>query len=54
MTYLKLIEKGIAKESLGLMAIPILPLEILFPLIISKYTNGPHPLEFHIKAFPYR
>lgn len=51
---LKLIEKGVSRESLGLLAGLATPFEILLPVIISKWTNGPNPLHFFIKAYPYR
>jgi PAT family acetyl-CoA transporter-like MFS transporter 1 len=54
MTYLKLIENGVAKESLGLMAIPLTPVEIVLPVLISKYTNGPKPLTTFSKVYPFR
>ncbi|XP_055379305.1 acetyl-coenzyme A transporter 1 [Condylostylus longicornis] len=48
---LKLIDAGVPKEKLALLAIPIIPLQIILPVIVSKYTNGPEPLKFYIKAF---
>ena len=54
MAYLKLIEKGVPRESMGLMAIPLVPFEMVLPLIISRYTNGPRPIEFYLKAYPFR
>ena len=54
MAYLKLIEKGVKKEHIGLLAIPLTPFEILLPVFISKYTNGPNPLGFYTKAYPLR
>ena len=53
-TGLKLIEAGVHKENLALMAIPLVPLQIILPWIISRYTNGPRPLDVFIKAYPYR
>ncbi|XP_017487205.1 PREDICTED: acetyl-coenzyme A transporter 1-like [Rhagoletis zephyria] len=53
-TGLKLIEAGVHKENLALLAIPLVPLQILLPWIISRYTNGPRPLDVFIKAYPYR
>ena len=53
-TGLKLIELGVHKENLALLAIPLVPLQIILPWIISKYTNGPQPLNVFIKAYPYR
>lgn len=53
-TGLKLIEAGVARENLALLAIPMVPLQILLPLIISRYTAGPRPLDVFMKAYPYR
>ncbi|XP_050297241.1 acetyl-coenzyme A transporter 1 [Anthonomus grandis grandis] len=51
---LKLVEAGIPKEKLGLMAIPLIPIQLALPVIISKYTTGPKPLDIFLKAIPYR
>ncbi|XP_042342010.1 acetyl-coenzyme A transporter 1 [Plectropomus leopardus] len=53
-TGLKLVEAGVPKEQLALLAVPMVPLQILLPLIISKYTAGPKPLDVFYKAFPFR
>ncbi|XP_048024869.1 acetyl-coenzyme A transporter 1 [Megalobrama amblycephala] len=53
-TGLKLVEAGVPKEQLALLAVPMVPLQILLPLIISKYTAGPRPLDVFYKAFPFR
>ena len=54
MTGLKLIEAGIPKEKLALIGIPIVPIQILLPLFISKYTTGPRPMDVFLRAIPYR
>lgn len=51
---LKLVEAGIPKEKFALMAVPMIPLQIVLPLAISKYTAGPRPMDVYIKAMPYR
>ncbi|UYV82771.1 SLC33A1 [Cordylochernes scorpioides] len=51
---LKLLESGVPRAQLALLAVPIVPLQILLPLLISKYTTGPAPLNVMIKAYPYR
>ncbi|KRT82887.1 hypothetical protein AMK59_4132 [Oryctes borbonicus] len=51
---LKLVEAGIPKEKLGLMAVPLIPLQIALPLVISKYTTGPRPMDLFVKAIPFR
>ncbi|XP_045580785.1 acetyl-coenzyme A transporter 1 isoform X1 [Salmo salar] len=53
-TGLKLVEAGVPKEQLALLAVPMVPLQILLPLIISKYTAGPRPLDVFYRAFPFR
>lgn len=44
---LKLVEAGIPKERLGLMAVPLIPLQIALPLVISKYTTGKNILSIY-------
>lgn len=53
-TGLKLIEEGVPKEKLAMLAIPLIPIQIILPLIISKYTAGTQPLNIFLKAMPYR
>ncbi|XP_062860379.1 acetyl-coenzyme A transporter 1 [Trichomycterus rosablanca] len=53
-TGLKLVEAGVPKAELALLAVPMVPLQILLPVIISKYTAGPRPLDIFYKAFPFR
>lgn len=53
-TSLKLIEYGVPKDKIALLAIPMVPLQIALPFIISKFTAGPKPLTFYLKAFPFR
>jgi hypothetical protein len=53
-TGLKLIEEGVPKETLALLGVPLVPIQIILPLIISKYTTGPNPMDIFLKAMPYR
>lgn len=53
-TSLKLIDHGIPKEKLAMLAIPLVPLQLLLPLIMSKHITGIYPMNFYIKAIPYR
>lgn len=53
-TTLKLIDHGIPKDKLALLAIPLVPLQILLPLVISKHTTGKYPMNIYIKAIPFR
>lgn len=49
-----MIENGVPKEKLGLLAVPLTPLQIILPLMLSRYTNGARPLDLFIKAIPFR
>ncbi|XP_043270716.1 acetyl-coenzyme A transporter 1 [Venturia canescens] len=53
-TGLKLVEAGVPKEKLALMAVPLIPLQIVLPLAISRYTSGGRPLDVYLRAMPYR
>ena len=53
-TGLKLMEAGLKKEHLALLAVPMVPLQIILPWVISKYTAGPRPLDVFLKAYPWR
>ncbi|CAF4973732.1 unnamed protein product, partial [Rotaria socialis] len=54
MTGLELIERGVKKDSLALLAIPLTPLEILLPFFIAKYTTGRKPLNVFANSHPFR
>ena len=54
MTGLKLVEAGVPKDRLALMAVPMSPLQVLLPFFISKYTAGPRPMSLFLRAMPWR
>ncbi|XP_026327161.1 acetyl-coenzyme A transporter 1 [Hyposmocoma kahamanoa] len=51
---LKLIEAGVPREDLALLAVPLIPVQIIMPVVLAKYTTGPAPLSLWLKAFPLR
>ncbi|XP_067645890.1 acetyl-coenzyme A transporter 1 isoform X2 [Eurosta solidaginis] len=53
-TSLKLIDAGVPKEKLALLVIPIIPLQLILPIIVSRYTHGPRPMDIYVKSIPYR
>lgn len=53
-TGLKLVEQGVPKAKLAMLAIPMIPLQITLPWIISRYTSGPKPMNIYIKAMTPR
>lgn len=53
-TGLKLLEAGLHRENLALLAIPMVPVQILLPLLISRHTGGRRPLDVFLRAYPPR
>lgn len=53
-TSLKLIEQGVPKDKLSMLAIPLIPMQIFLPLVISRYTGGARPLNIWIKSMAPR
>eukprot|EP00455_Lapot_gusevi_P041790 TRINITY_DN4888_c0_g1_i2.p1 TRINITY_DN4888_c0_g1~~TRINITY_DN4888_c0_g1_i2.p1 ORF type:complete len:219 (-),score=35.63 TRINITY_DN4888_c0_g1_i2:29-685(-) len=53
-TVLKLIEKGLPKENMGLMALVSFPFEIIFPFLIGKWMSEGSRLQPWLVAFPLR
>ncbi|KAJ8675824.1 hypothetical protein QAD02_011610 [Eretmocerus hayati] len=53
-TGLKMVEAGIPKEKIALMAVPLIPLQIILPIFVSKYTAGSKPMDVYTKAYPFR
>lgn len=53
-TALKLVDAGVPREKIALLVVPLVPLQIILPLVISKYTTGPRPMDVYIKSIPYR
>lgn len=53
-TFLKLVDFGVPRDKIALLAIPLLPLQILLSFIISRFTTGRHPMSFYMKAFKLR
>ncbi|XP_053609109.1 acetyl-coenzyme A transporter 1 [Plodia interpunctella] len=51
---LKLVEAGVPREDLALLAVPLVPVQILMPVILAKHTTGPRPLSLWLRAFPLR
>ena len=39
-TGLKLIEAGVPKETLAMLAVPMIPFQITLPWIVSRYASG--------------
>lgn len=53
-TSLELNEVGVRQDVLALMSAMYVPVEILTPVIVSRWTAGSRPLDVVVGAFPYR
>lgn len=53
-TSLKLIEVGMPKEHMALMAIPMIPVNIVVPILIARWTPSRRPLNLILTAMPFR
>ncbi|XP_053204548.1 acetyl-coenzyme A transporter 1-like [Panonychus citri] len=53
-TSLKLTEAGIPKETLAFLSVPLIPMQMILPWFLSKYTKGPKPLNIFIKSYVFR
>ncbi|XP_050521728.1 acetyl-coenzyme A transporter 1-like isoform X2 [Daktulosphaira vitifoliae] len=51
---LKIIDKGVPKDDLAMIGLLIIPLQIILPVLISKYTSGSKPMNVYLKSIPYR
>ncbi len=46
MAYMKIVEAGVPKEKLGLLAVPLTPLNLLLPFAISRMLDGNSPFKY--------
>ena len=51
---LKMIEKGVPKDKIAMLAIPMIPVKIGFTLIITRFTVGPRPMNVWLISYPIR
>jgi len=53
-TGLKLLEEGVPKEHLAMMAVPMVPIDIILPVVITKYMSSQRPLDVLLRGMPFR
>ncbi|CAB0010652.1 unnamed protein product [Nesidiocoris tenuis] len=53
-TSLKFIANGVPKDKLAILAVPLVPLQIILPVFITKMNNPRRPMDLFLKAYPYR
>ncbi|WAR13838.1 ACATN-like protein [Mya arenaria] len=52
---LKLIDAGVSKTTIALYAVPLVPIQLILPFVISKHSAGPRPLNvFCVSMFVSR
>ncbi|ESO06889.1 hypothetical protein HELRODRAFT_77129 [Helobdella robusta] len=53
-TGLKLIEAGVPKEHLAMLAVPMIPLNIVIPILITRWSSSRKPVNLLLTGMPYR
>ena len=48
---LKLLDQGVPKEKMAMLAIPLTPVQIILPIILAPYTTGDQPLKLWFKSY---
>jgi len=48
---LKLLDAGVPKEKMALLAIPLTPIQIILPIFLAPYTTGSEPLNLWLKSY---
>lgn len=51
---LKLQDLGVPKEHLAYMTSLLMPMYVLLPLLVSKWTSGPRPLSVALRTYPLK
>lgn len=54
LTNLRLIDAGVPRHNLALMSMPMVPINIILPLALSKLVAGPRPFTVFLKSLPPR
>jgi len=54
LTQLKMIERGVPKDKIAMLAIPMIPVKIGFTLLITRFTTGPRPMNVWLISYPIR
>lgn len=48
---LKILDAGVPKEKLALLAVPLTPIQIVLPILFAPLTTGSEPLNLWLKAY---
>jgi len=50
-TQLKILDAGVPKEKLAMLAVPMTPVQIILPIFLTPLTNGARPLKLWINSY---
>ena len=48
---LKILDAGVPKEKMALLAVPLTPIQIILPIILAPYTTGKEPLNLWLRSY---
>ena len=48
---LKLLDAGVPKEKMALLAVPLTPIQIVLPIFLAPFTTGAEPLNLWIRSY---
>ena len=48
---LKILDAGVPKEKLALLAVPLTPIQIVMPIFLAPFTTGDQPLNLWLRAY---
>jgi len=54
MTNLKLIDRGVPKDKIAMLAIPMIPVKIVLTIFLTRFTVGPRPMNVWLISYPFR
>ena len=54
MISIKLVESGVPKEKIAMIAVPMMPIKFAFTMFISRFTVGPRPMNVWLTCYPVR
>jgi len=51
---LKFIDAGVPKDDIMVIRTTMYVVKMIMPLVVSKYTSGPKPMNVYLTATPFR
>lgn len=54
LTNRKMLDKGVPKEKIAMLAIPMIPVKIILTIFLTRFTVGPRPMNVWMIGYPFR